>query len=323
MKVSIIVPVYNAALFLEETMESLLNQTYKDIEYIFVDDGSKDNSVEILKKWKEKDERIQLLFQENAGAPAARNNGFQNATGTYVMFFDADDILRKDAIEKMMSAAVKNQADLVIGLKKYDLNSSEEDLKQMYTLDDKVVVYKNRIPEAIFDEDPLPGNKLYRTDFLKENEIYFDKLKLGQDLNLYIKAIFRAKVVCKINTVVMDYRIVAGSISRVIEVNRIINIKNSLDYAEAYVCKERSEKEYKKILDSLRIVNYQVQAEKIKVLTGAFNRLYCCWFFFWNSRSFLWSKKKFISTPTVDMRRKKLIKYFICSPYLVLMGGKK
>ena len=112
-KVSIIIPVYNAERFLEKCLDSIENQTFKDIEIICVNDGSKDNSLKILKEYQKKDTRIVIIDKENAGVSAARNDGIRKSKGEYVTFADADDWLELDAIENMYNAIVEKNADVV------------------------------------------------------------------------------------------------------------------------------------------------------------------------------------------------------------------
>ena len=92
-KVSVIVPIYNAAEYLENNIYSIINQTYRNIEIILVDDGSTDDSLEICEKVKSKDSRIKLISKENGGVSTARNEGLKKATGKWVMFMDPDDYL--------------------------------------------------------------------------------------------------------------------------------------------------------------------------------------------------------------------------------------
>ena len=104
---SVIIPVYNAAAFLPRCLESLIGQTYQNLEVICVDDGSSDNSLEILQQYADRDSRIKVIHQENAGVSAARNAGLDVATGEYVTFVDADDWLELDAYEKVMAQMVE------------------------------------------------------------------------------------------------------------------------------------------------------------------------------------------------------------------------
>jgi len=97
--VSILIPVYNADKYLHETLESLINQSYSNIEIILVDDGSKDNSLSLLKHYENKYDNIIVLSQENSGAQVARNKAFELSKGSYIQYFDADDIMHKDKIK--------------------------------------------------------------------------------------------------------------------------------------------------------------------------------------------------------------------------------
>ena len=100
-KISVIVPVYNVEKFLAQCLESLVLQTYKNLEIIIVDDGSSDNSYKIYKKYAKSDSRIQIIKQKNAGVSAARNTGLASATGEYVHFIDSDDYIDIDYYEKI------------------------------------------------------------------------------------------------------------------------------------------------------------------------------------------------------------------------------
>ncbi|MGN5653221.1 glycosyltransferase family 2 protein [Bacillus sp. Brlt_9] len=107
--VSVIVPLYNAEKYIEETMESILNQTYKNIEIVIVDDGSKDRSSSIVKNLKKKyPEQIKYILQENQGVSVARNTGIENASGEYISFLDSDDLWHPTKIEKQITSMQKN-----------------------------------------------------------------------------------------------------------------------------------------------------------------------------------------------------------------------
>ena len=112
-KVSVIIPVYNVEPYLKQCMDSVVGQTLKDIEIICVDDGSTDNSLDILREYAAEDSRIQIIEQKNAGAGAARNNGMRYATGKYLSFLDSDDFFEPRMLEKAYDLAEKDQADFV------------------------------------------------------------------------------------------------------------------------------------------------------------------------------------------------------------------
>ena len=112
-RISVIVPVYNCEDYLEESLGSILKQTFNDIEVICIDDGSTDDSLGILNEMASSDSRIQVFPQENQGAGAVRNYGMKKASGDYVYFFDANDYLLKEGLEKAYSNAIRNDSDIV------------------------------------------------------------------------------------------------------------------------------------------------------------------------------------------------------------------
>jgi len=112
-KVSVVVPVYNAQEYLRRCVDSILNQTYTDLEIILVDDGSTDQSAEICKEYAVKDSRVRYLFQENAGPDYARKKGVQVSTGEYLTFADADDYVDADMIGRLHQELVERNCDMV------------------------------------------------------------------------------------------------------------------------------------------------------------------------------------------------------------------
>ena len=110
--ISIIIPVYNAELFLDECIKSLIKQTYKNLEIIFIDDGSKDESKKIIEKYLNIDSRIKYFYKENGGACSARNKGLEEMTGEYVCFVDSDDYVENDYVNKLYSSIKENKANI-------------------------------------------------------------------------------------------------------------------------------------------------------------------------------------------------------------------
>ena len=112
--VSIIVPIYNTEEYIDKCVESIINQTYKEIEIILIDDGSTDNSPILCDKWEEKDKRIHVIHLKNGGVSRARNIGLKNANGKYISFIDSDDYVESNFIEVMIEEFMKEKADIVI-----------------------------------------------------------------------------------------------------------------------------------------------------------------------------------------------------------------
>ena len=166
--ISVIVPVYKAEKYLDECIESVLNQTYPDIELILVDDGSPDKSGEICDRYAQNDERVKVVHQQNGGVCVARNKGLSIATGEYVMFVDSDDYLSNNmAVEELYNDAIQNNADIAIGRMLSDGDSTK--------LDNTIEIWKGNqsLLKALEDNPALYGCvcKLFRRDLIKD--IYF------------------------------------------------------------------------------------------------------------------------------------------------------
>ena len=124
--ISIIVPVYNSEEYLKQCIDSILRQTYKNIEIILVNDGSQDKSEDICREYLDCDNRVVYVKQSNNGVSSARNQGIKKASGKYIAFVDSDDCLTEDAIEILYTAQTKCNADLVIAayIRKYATNNT-------------------------------------------------------------------------------------------------------------------------------------------------------------------------------------------------------
>ena len=135
-KVSIIIPVYNVEQYLAQCLDSVINQTYKNIEIICVNDCSLDNSFKILDEYSKNDKRIKIINRENnGGLSAARNTGLDNASGKYIYFLDSDDWIDLDYIEKMLNAAIKNEVEVVLNTNiiEHKLNQIEQQFAEHNT----------------------------------------------------------------------------------------------------------------------------------------------------------------------------------------------
>lgn len=204
-KVSIVMPVYNAEKYIAESLNSLINQTYKHIQVICVDDGSSDNTINILKSFSIKDTRIQVLNTEHRGAANARNFGMQYAKGEYICFLDCDDKFESDMIEKMYDCADRNKADIVFC--EYDTNFEK---KKSNYLEYVLKKYMDKYSEKIFQLKELPidammywitapWNKMFRKDFLTKNSLLFQDLKSANDLYFSTMAFMLAEKIVHIS----------------------------------------------------------------------------------------------------------------------------
>lgn len=205
-KISVIIPVYNVAAYLEECLDSLLSQPFEDIEIICIDDASTDNSYSILCGYAKNDSRIKVLHNpKNIGLGASRNLGIEFAKGKYIHFVDSDDYVNKNIYTLTFELAEKYSLDIV-NFSYYLFPAKGNAILQKY--DDeivgKVVNYKeiNLIPVS-----PAVWRRLYRRDFLFKNNIRFSSIKLFEDVSFFIKCFVVASRMYFINTPLYVYRI--------------------------------------------------------------------------------------------------------------------
>ena len=161
--ISIIVPVYKVEKYLKKCLDSIINQTYKNLEIIIVDDGSPDGCPNICDEYSKKDDRIKVIHQKNMGLSIARNNGIKLATGEYIGFVDSDDYIRYTMYEDMYKAAVNNSAPLVSVLLLYVMD--DIDLKNDVVLRSEPIVYNPTNAsgkEQVINESPSSCNKLFK-----------------------------------------------------------------------------------------------------------------------------------------------------------------
>lgn len=194
--VSVIVPVYNSEQYLDQCVRSLINQTLKEVEFIFVDDGSTDSSVQILEKYQQSDKRIKIIKQKNQYAGVARNNGLAQATGKYVIFLDSDDFFKLNMLEKMYSAAEKYQAEITIaGYYKYnEINNIQRKNMIVGNHSSHSVFQSGELEDAIFTTFNLEvWNKLYLKSYIDTYGIHFQDIKNCNDLQFSCISIYHAK----------------------------------------------------------------------------------------------------------------------------------
>lgn len=210
--VSIVLPVYNAEKYLHQCIESLLDQGDNNLEIIVIDDGSTDHSGAICQMYSEKDARIRYFRQNNMGVSAARNLGLQHASGEFVTFVDADDMLRPDAIDSMLAAA-HGSTDLVIGsYERFRCGAGQEVINsgQEFSFNDIRTDFAEL--DKLID---FPWGKLFRRNVILENNLAFDKnIPYGEDHIFNIAFCCYAKSVNVISDVVYRYRLggVASSV---------------------------------------------------------------------------------------------------------------
>lgn len=207
-KISVIIPMYNVEKYLKECIDSVLNQSYKNIEVILVDDGSPDNSGKIADKYALKDKRVKSIHKENGGISDARNVGMEHMTGDYVMFIDSDDFLLPNALKVLENKLEKENADYVIA--NY-INSDEDG-----TLWDNPVFRREKYKEfklnikdyfdSFFIMNSAVWNKMFDCKFIKELNLQFVKGLPAEDAIFTTYCFIKSKKVYYIPDIVYSYR---------------------------------------------------------------------------------------------------------------------
>ena len=198
-KISVILPVYNVEKYLTECLDSIVNQTLKEIEIICVNDGSTDNSLSILKEYAYKDNRIKIIDKENEGQGYARKLGLDIATGEYILFCDSDDkYFSNDVFEKLYFEIDKNKSDLMIF--RFIRGNNRESFK----LESDKPVKTSRV---IFALSFAPWFKIYKKSFLDKYESWcFPKYLKFQDMPFHIQSCIRAENISYFNEICYSYR---------------------------------------------------------------------------------------------------------------------
>lgn len=198
-KISIIVPVYNTEKYLNKCIDSLINQTLKDIEMIIINDGTKDNSEEIIKEYKDK--RIKYYKNDNQGIGKTRNFGIKKAHGEFLMFIDSDDYIKEDCCEKLYNNAKENNSSIVVSDFYKDINGRLEEIK-----------IGNFKTSSIKDNKDLlltintgPCNKIFKRELIINNNIMFEENHKYEDSPFVIDSILYADKISKCNSALSYY----------------------------------------------------------------------------------------------------------------------
>lgn len=214
-------PVYNVEEYLRSCLESLMNQTLKEIEIICVDDCSTDNCREIIQKYAQKDNRIKLIkHTKNQGPGIARNSGIECAEGEHIMFLDPDDWLEPDACEVAYNQINKNKNDIVffrhrvVNEKTKDTYLHDNNYKQFLTVLDKPNIKLYEDLQGFYIKFASVLFQIYKREFLNTNNIKFPDYPHAEDVPFYIKAIACADTVSVINKVLYNYRYREDSLTR-------------------------------------------------------------------------------------------------------------
>ena len=220
--ISVIIPVYNVEPYLRQCLNSIVNQTYHNLELIVIDDGSPDNCGTICDEYADRDERIQVIHKENGGLSAARNDGIKRATGDWLTFVDSDDWCELNYYAELISRMGKQKPDIFFAGGRIMEFPYRKEVGQLFS-DTFQYVEKKDLEKLMIGilAPPLgvpygaPWDKLYSTEFVKNNHLLFDESsKVFEDLWFNFRAVDKANCVGGCTYIGYHYRIITSSITQ-------------------------------------------------------------------------------------------------------------
>lgn len=224
--VSIIVPIYNVEKYLTRCIESIVNQTYRYLEIILINDGSTDNSYEICKRYSEQDNRIVLINKENAGSASAKNYGLKIAKGNYISFVDSDDFIELDMIEYMLDTIKKFDTDIV-QCEIINLYRDTDEFKKENIVE-KVMYAKDFLSLFLIQwKNSLFSNKLFKKQVIQN--IYFKEGRCIDDEFFTYKCIINSSKIAVSNKIVYNYRMRKSGVMKS-ETSQKQILKDRMDY---------------------------------------------------------------------------------------------
>lgn len=221
--VSIIVPIYNTSEYLVKCLDSILNQTNYNIEVICINDGSTDDSLEILEDYQKKDRRIKVISQLNKGLSEARNVGVVNSTSDYLMFIDSDDYINDNMVESLYKKALEDSSDIVISRFQYVSEDSTSIISISPAINSSLNKHDLFKQFLAFEITPCVTVCLYRKELFSANNLKFKQGIYYEDLELQYKLIFHAKKISIINSAFYNYFIRNDSITSLIKEKNILD----------------------------------------------------------------------------------------------------
>lgn len=258
--ISVVIPTYNVSSYLSQCLETILSQTYNNLEIIVVDDGSTDDTVQIAQRFP-----VKLIQQANQGASAARNAGINAATGKYLHFMDADDLINLNFYERMLEAILSVNADMACS------GYIHERLPAFTTILTEKFLYVNTEDKMIFGNVFHQGNVwkyLYKLSFLRENKLMFDvRLRNAHDKAFTIQAVYFSNKIISVPGAIYFYKERSNSLVTSLSKERKQIRERSIAMANGF-CKKFAKEHQIKTIGAPQYAIYQYTLfGKLPVLT--------------------------------------------------------
>ena len=236
-KISVIIPVYNVADYLPFAMQSCIDQTLRDVEFICVNDGSTDNSLDILRAYEKKDPRIIVIDKKNGGVSSARNAGLRAASGRWIMFLDPDDYLDKEACERVWIESEEGASDIINFGTEIVPKQPKAPAWYYYALAVPTRRYWEFTPHVLFGEPsakPFIWHQAFSRELLEKSGVEFDEsLKLGEDQTFLISIYPHASRFAFIEDRLYNYRFVRNnSAMQILRKDPLVKLRQHVDVVE-------------------------------------------------------------------------------------------
>lgn len=327
--VSIIIPVYNSESYLEKCLESVIKQSLTDIEIIIINDGSTDNSIDLIEKYAKSDERIIVIDKQNGGQSSARNSGLFKATGEYISFIDSDDCVDENMIRDMYELCKNNQSDIAICdynmIFESDLHSNKHNV---FKLDNEIIDISDisgfeyiKKYMRTYKHGNEVCTRMYRNSLLKEKNILFDKNsksgvpEIGEDMFFNFKVAIYANKIVSCKNAYYNYFIHNGSAMTSYKPNLLTRMVTLLEKFYCHLIEEKVESKnnidlfIKDLFVSIlkeEYVRYK-RENRIKEFTKELNEL--------QNNNFVTNQKKIKCSNSKD----NLIYKLICKKYYFIL----
>lgn len=270
--VSIIIPVYNVKVYLSKCIDSVLKQTYKNIEVILIDDCSNDGSEEICDYYSKLDERIIVIHKKNEGVSRARNLGIDIAKGEYIAFIDSDDYIKDSMIEDIISEIEKNKCDM--GICGYSILYEDGKEKISDKKEEKLILNSKETLKEIFSTNKINGflwNKVFSKTLLDKIRLK-ENLEICEDLHFVCNILKNELKICYIGKALYYYRNISSSATK--NIKKIFTANGELKYLKAYKYIEILYKDDKEILEKIKLRKVKTVLESYRIVIN--NSYYDC-----------------------------------------------
>lgn len=257
-KISIILPAYNAEKYIKRTIDSLLVQTYENIEIICINDGSKDSTLDILNEFHKKDSRVVIIDKKNEGVWRARFDGIKIASGEYLTFIDSDDYVDSTFIEKLYSSISENKSDIAIcGFRRIDEKTGKV-LSSEMKFDKSRIITRDTNFEEIISINTALWNKMYKTSIVKNVKNIEKPPRILEDMMFLAMAYQNVEKISFVDDYLYNYIVREGSLMNTIKENEVIVLQNSMLEVKEIYNKGRSSKEANEILSSMAFLHFGI-----------------------------------------------------------------